>query len=55
VTLPTTHVAIGRDITFEQLQEQFDAVAICAGAMDPVAARRARRATSTASSTASTS
>ena len=27
---------IGRDITFEQLQEQFDAIAICAGAMDAV-------------------
>jgi NADPH-dependent glutamate synthase beta subunit-like oxidoreductase/ferredoxin len=27
---------IGRDITFEELQERFDAVAICAGAMDPV-------------------
>jgi NADPH-dependent glutamate synthase beta subunit-like oxidoreductase len=27
---------IGRDITFEQLQRDFDAVAICAGAMDPV-------------------
>ncbi len=27
---------IGREITFEQLQEQFDAIAICAGAMDPV-------------------
>ena len=27
---------IGRDITFEQLMERFDAVAICAGAMDPV-------------------
>jgi NADPH-dependent glutamate synthase beta subunit-like oxidoreductase/ferredoxin len=27
---------IGRDITFEQLQGDFDAVAICAGAMDPV-------------------
>jgi NADPH-dependent glutamate synthase beta subunit-like oxidoreductase/ferredoxin len=27
---------IGRDITFEQLQERFDAIAICAGAMDPV-------------------
>jgi NADPH-dependent glutamate synthase beta subunit-like oxidoreductase/ferredoxin len=30
-------VRIGRDITFEQLMEQFDSVAICAGAMDPVA------------------
>jgi NADPH-dependent glutamate synthase beta subunit-like oxidoreductase/ferredoxin len=29
-------VRIGRDITFEQLTEQYDAVAICAGAMDPV-------------------
>ena len=27
---------IGRDITFEQLQEHFDAIAICAGAMDAV-------------------
>jgi NADPH-dependent glutamate synthase beta subunit-like oxidoreductase/ferredoxin len=27
---------IGRDITFEELQQRFDAVAICAGAMDPV-------------------
>ncbi len=27
---------IGRDITFEQLQSQFDAIAICAGAMDAV-------------------
>ena len=27
---------IGEDITFEQLQEQYDAVAICAGAMDAV-------------------
>ncbi len=27
---------IGRDITFEQLQADFDAIAICAGAMDPV-------------------
>ncbi|HET7678116.1 MAG TPA: FAD-dependent oxidoreductase [Candidatus Limnocylindrales bacterium] len=27
---------IGRDVTFEQLQERFDAVAICAGAMDAV-------------------
>ncbi len=27
---------IGRDITFEQLQTEFDAVAICAGAMDAV-------------------
>jgi NADPH-dependent glutamate synthase beta subunit-like oxidoreductase/ferredoxin len=27
---------IGRDITFERLQEEFDAIAICAGAMDPV-------------------
>ena len=27
---------IGRDIPFEQLQEQFDAIAICAGAMEPV-------------------
>jgi NADPH-dependent glutamate synthase beta subunit-like oxidoreductase/ferredoxin len=27
---------IGRDIPFEQLQEQFDAIAICAGAMDAV-------------------
>ncbi len=30
-------VRIGRDITFEQLQERFDAIAICAGAMDAVA------------------
>ena len=29
-------VRIGRNMTFEQLMEQFDAVAICAGAMDPV-------------------
>ena len=29
-------VRIGRDITFEQLMEQFDAIAICAGAMDAV-------------------
>ncbi len=29
-------VRIGSDITFEQLMEQYDAVAICAGAMDPV-------------------
>jgi formate dehydrogenase (NADP+) beta subunit len=28
---------IGRDISFEELQERFDAVAICAGAMDAVA------------------
>jgi NADPH-dependent glutamate synthase beta subunit-like oxidoreductase len=28
---------IGRDITFEQLQKDFNAIAICAGAMDPVA------------------
>ena len=28
---------IGRDITFDQLQADFDAVAICAGAMDAVA------------------
>jgi NADPH-dependent glutamate synthase beta subunit-like oxidoreductase/ferredoxin len=27
---------IGRDITFEELQERFDSVAICAGAMDAV-------------------
>ena len=27
---------IGRDITFEELQERFDAVAICAGAMSAV-------------------
>ena len=27
---------IGRDTTFEQLQERFDAIAICAGAMDAV-------------------
>ena len=27
---------IGRDITFEQLKEHFDAIAICAGAMDAV-------------------
>ncbi|MET0772279.1 MAG: FAD-dependent oxidoreductase, partial [Candidatus Limnocylindrales bacterium] len=27
---------VGRDITFEQLQERFDAIAITAGAMDPV-------------------
>jgi len=27
---------IGREITFEELQERFDAIAICAGAMDPV-------------------
>jgi thioredoxin reductase/ferredoxin len=30
------NVRIGRDITFEQLMEDFDSVAICAGAMDPV-------------------
>jgi NADPH-dependent glutamate synthase beta subunit-like oxidoreductase/ferredoxin len=29
-------VRIGRDITFEQLQEQFDSIAICAGAMNAV-------------------
>ena len=29
-------VRIGRDLTFEQLQEQFDAIAVCAGAMDAV-------------------
>ena len=29
-------VRVGRDITFEQLMEQYDSVAICAGAMDPV-------------------
>ncbi len=34
---------IGRDITFEQLQEQFDAIAITAGAMDPVPPGRARQ------------
>ena len=28
---------VGRDITFEQLQKDHDAIAICAGAMDPVA------------------
>ncbi|HUH11892.1 MAG TPA: FAD-dependent oxidoreductase, partial [Longimicrobiales bacterium] len=28
---------IGRDISFEELQERFDAVAVCAGAMDAVA------------------
>nr|MBA2557208.1 FAD-dependent oxidoreductase [Chloroflexota bacterium] len=27
---------IGREITFEQLQERFDAIAVCAGAMDAV-------------------
>jgi len=27
---------IGREITFEELQERFDAIAVCAGAMDPV-------------------
>jgi len=27
---------VGRDITFEELQERFDAIAITAGAMDPV-------------------
>jgi NADPH-dependent glutamate synthase beta subunit-like oxidoreductase/ferredoxin len=27
---------IGRDVTFDELQRDFDAVAICAGAMDPV-------------------
>jgi NADPH-dependent glutamate synthase beta subunit-like oxidoreductase/ferredoxin len=27
---------IGREITFEELQERFDAIAICAGAMNPV-------------------
>jgi NADPH-dependent glutamate synthase beta subunit-like oxidoreductase/ferredoxin len=27
---------IGRDITFEQLQAEYDAIAICAGAMNPV-------------------
>jgi NADPH-dependent glutamate synthase beta subunit-like oxidoreductase/ferredoxin len=30
-------VRVGRDIMFEDLMEQFDAVAICAGAMDAVA------------------
>ena len=30
-------VRIGRDITFEQLMEEYDSVAICAGAMDAVA------------------
>ena len=29
-------VRIGRDITFEELQERYDAIAICAGAMDAV-------------------
>ena len=29
-------VRIGRDITFEQLMEDYDAIAICAGAMDAV-------------------
>jgi NADPH-dependent glutamate synthase beta subunit-like oxidoreductase/ferredoxin len=29
-------VRVGRDVTFEQLMDQYDAVAICAGAMDPV-------------------
>jgi formate dehydrogenase major subunit len=29
-------VEIGKDVTFEQLQADHDAVAICAGAMDPV-------------------
>jgi NADPH-dependent glutamate synthase beta subunit-like oxidoreductase len=29
--------AVGVDITFEQLQRDFDAIAICAGAMDAVA------------------
>ncbi|MGI8534296.1 MAG: FAD-dependent oxidoreductase [Candidatus Limnocylindrales bacterium] len=29
-------IRIGREITFEQLQERFDAIAICAGAMDAV-------------------
>jgi NADPH-dependent glutamate synthase beta subunit-like oxidoreductase/ferredoxin len=29
-------VRIGRDVTFEELQERFDAIAICAGAMDAV-------------------
>ena len=28
---------VGRDISFEQLQKDHDAIAICAGAMDPVA------------------
>jgi NADPH-dependent glutamate synthase beta subunit-like oxidoreductase/ferredoxin len=27
---------IGREVTFEELQQRFDSVAICAGAMDPV-------------------
>ena len=35
VDVPLRH-RIGRDITFEQLQERFDAIAICAGAMDAV-------------------
>src|SRR5439155_8075012 len=30
------NTAIGQDITFEQLQAQYDAVAITAGAMNPV-------------------
>jgi NADPH-dependent glutamate synthase beta subunit-like oxidoreductase/ferredoxin len=29
-------VRVGREVTFEQLQEEFDAIAICAGAMDAV-------------------
>ncbi len=29
-------VRVGRELTFDDLREQFDAVAICAGAMDPV-------------------
>ena len=31
------NVEVGRDISFEQLQRDHDAIAICAGAMDPVA------------------
>ncbi|HEV8516620.1 MAG TPA: FAD-dependent oxidoreductase [Candidatus Limnocylindrales bacterium] len=27
---------VGRDVTFEQLQDEYDAIAVCAGAMDPV-------------------
>jgi NADPH-dependent glutamate synthase beta subunit-like oxidoreductase/ferredoxin len=27
---------VGREVKFEQLQDEFDAIAICAGAMDPV-------------------
>ena len=49
------NTAIGIDIPFEQLQRDYDAIAITAGAMNAGRARRARARTSTASSTASTS